>query len=83
MVVHGVEYALRSIQAGKVTKVVDRDYSTIIHSLDSLIKHLSQAAKTLEPKDEAKMHLERSVEKFKKIKTSLTREFKTLAKVEL
>ncbi len=83
MVSHSVEYALRSVQAGKVTKVVDRDYSTIVHNLDALIKHLVKAVGTLKPEDEAKSHLERSIEQFRKIKSNMTREFKNLAKVEL
>ncbi len=78
MVVHGVEYALRSVQAASV---VDRDYSTIVHSMDSLIKHLVQAIGDSD--DESRAVLERSVDKFKKLKTSLTREFKNLAKVDL
>ena len=75
--------SIASRVAGKVTKLVDRDYAAAMHGLDGLIDRLSKAAKTLNPQDESRASLERAVEDFDALRSDLVREFRGLARVDI
>src|SRR5512135_1790572 len=82
-IVAGLQRAMRQVQAGRVTKFVDKDYAQAMHGLDSLIERLSKAAKSLNPQNEAKAKLEHSVSDLQKLKAGLSEEFQELATVDI
>jgi hypothetical protein len=82
-IVAGLERAMRELEAGKVTKFVDKDYAQGMHGLDSLIERLTKAAKSLNPQNEAKAAIEHSVSNLQKLKAGLSEEFQELAKVDI
>ena len=79
----GLQRAMRQLQAGKVTKFVDKDYAAAMHGLESLIDRLTKAAKTLNPQNEAKAKLEHSVSELQSLKAGLSEEFRELATVDI
>jgi hypothetical protein len=82
-IVAGLKRAMHELQAGKVTKFVDKDYATAMHGLEALIDRLTKAAKTLNPQNEAKAKLERSVSELQSLKAGLSEEFRELAAVDI
>ena len=82
-ILSGLNRASRSLEAGKVTKFVDRDYSTAMHGLEALIERLGKAAKTLNPQNEAKATLEHTVAELQGLKAGLSEAFQGLAQVDL
>ena len=79
----GIRRAIQELQAGRVTKFVDKDYSQATHGLESLIERLTKAARTLNPQNESKAQLEHSVGELQKIKALLSERFQELANVEI
>jgi ABC-type phosphate transport system auxiliary subunit len=79
----GIRRAVQELQAGRVTKFVDRDYATATHGLEALIERLGKAARTLNPQNESKAQLEHSVGELQKIKALLSEKFQELANVEI
>jgi len=79
----GLHRALQELQAGKVTKFVDKDYAQATHGLDSLIERLTKAAKMLNPQNESKATLEHSVGELQKLKAMLSEEFQALSSVDI
>jgi hypothetical protein len=82
-IVAGLERAMRELQAGRVTKFVDKDYAQAMHGLDALIERLTKAAKSLNPQNEAKAKLEHSVGDLQKLKAGLSEEFNELSSIDI
>ena len=74
---------MHELQAGRVTKFVDKDYAQGMHGLDQLIERLTKAAKTLNPQNEAKAAIEHSVSNLQKLKAGLSEEFNELANIDI
>ena len=88
-ILSGLNRASRSLEAGKVTKAgrvtkfVDKDFSTAMHGLEALIERLGKAAKTLNPQNESKATLEHSVAELQGLKAGLSEAFQSLAQVDI
>jgi ABC-type phosphate transport system auxiliary subunit len=82
-IVAGIQRAVQELQAGRVTKFVDKDYAQAMHGLEALIERLTKAANTLNPQNEAKSQLEHTVGDLQKLKAGLSEQFQSLAQVEI
>jgi hypothetical protein len=83
-VVAGLHRAFKEIhQAGKITKLVDRDLSTAMHGLEALIERLTKAARSINPQSESKAPLEHAVSNLQALKAGLSEEFQSLSMLEI
>jgi len=86
-VVEGLQTALKMMPgnktAGTVDRFVDKDYAAAMHGLDTLIERLSKASKTLNPQDEAKLQLDRSIADFQSMKATLAEQFSNLGDIDI
>ncbi len=82
-IVAGLQRAVRELQAGRVTKFVDKDVAAVSHGLDSLVEKLTKAAKQLNPQSEAKGALEHSVANLQKLKAGLSEQIKELSLIDI